>query len=100
MNFDNNDQKNQNTSLKKQNIEVFNFIINPYIEKIKLYKEHLKSKINLEKSILGFQNEFKFDEKNHLISFASGAVEYGLPCEVIYSRSLEVKIFILKYRMK
>ena len=71
--------------------EAYNFTINPHLDKIKLYKEHLKSKLALENSVIESQKH-QYDEKQYLANFASGAVEYGLPCEVIYNRSLEVKI--------
>lgn len=66
-----------------------NVIISPHLEKIKLYKEHLKSKIVLENSLIESQKH-QYDEKQYLSNFGSGAVEYGLPCEVVYNRSLEV----------
>lgn len=72
--------------------DAFNFVISPHLEKIKLYKEHLKSKIALENSLIESQKQ-QYDEKQYLANFASGAVEYGLPCEVVYNRSLEVNYF-------
>ncbi len=112
INFENNNifQNDANThtgNLNDKNIssgnnkaENINVIINPFLEKIKVYKETLKSKINLENSILGSQDIY--NENKHLSNFSSGAVEYGLPCEVIYSRNLEVKYLIrlINHRMK
>lgn len=61
------------------------------MEKIKLYKEHLKSKFAVESSLIESSQKNQYDEKQYLTNFVSGAVEYGLPCEAIYNRSLEVK---------
>jgi len=72
--------------------EAFNLLINPHLEKIKQYKEHLKSKVALENSFIE-SPKHQCEEKQDLTNFASGAVEYGLPSEVIYNRSLEVKLF-------
>jgi len=79
----------------------FNVVINPPLEKIKLYKEHLKSKVAYEYSIIDTQKQ-QYNEKEYLSNFASGAVEYGLPCEVVYNRSLEVNLFYINFlsRMK
>lgn len=82
------------TSNEKQIIQDgFNSVISPHLEKIKLYKDHLKSKIALEFSVIG-SNKQNYDEKQYLSNFSSGAVEYGLPCEVVYNRSLEVILII------
>ena len=51
--------------------------------------------MSLENSIMDSQKQ-TYDEKKHLSNFSSGSVEYGLPGEVIYNRTLEVKDFIKK----
>jgi len=64
-----------------------------------MYKDNLKSKLALENTAIDSLKQ-SYDEKLHLSNFASGAVEYGLPCEVIFDRSLEVKILFNLFRMR
>lgn len=82
-----NENKTSNESTTKA--DSFNNQINPHFEKIKMYKENLKSKIALENTAIDSLKQ-SYDEKQYLSNFPSGSVEYGLPCEVVYNRSLEV----------
>lgn len=97
LNFENLNEINENKNnegkdVNSNKLEYINLMSNPYLEKIKLYKENLKIRINIENSLLGDHN-IKYDEKKHLSNFSSGAVEYGLPCEAVNLRSIEVFYF-------
>ena len=85
----NNNEITSNENNKKS--EVYNKAINPHLDRIKQLKENLKAKLGLENSLLNLSNK-DFDGEKHLSKFSSGAVEYGLPCEVIHNRGLEVII--------
>jgi hypothetical protein len=82
-----NNNKDNNNNIKS---DIYNETINPHLDKIKKLKENIRTKITLENSIGNslFKN---FNEENYLKKFSSGAVEYGLPCEVLYKRGMEVK---------
>ncbi len=83
-------------SIDNPKVESYQIPSNPYFEKIKLYKGQLKSEIALKKSVIELDLDKNFNEKQYLLNFCSGAVEFGLPCEVVYNRSLEVIIIYLK----
>ena len=93
--FNNNESKNINKD-NPTNSDIFNRTINPHLDKIKKLKENLRTKIGLENSI-GNTLRKNFDEEKYLSKFPSGAVEYGLPCEVVYKRGMEVINFFLVF---
>ena len=76
--------------------EILNKTINPQLEKIKKLKENLRTKIGLENT-LGRSLKDNFDEEKYLSKFTSGAVEFGLPCEVVYKRGMEVINYFMFY---
>jgi hypothetical protein len=92
--------ENRNNNKDNNNIktDIFNETINPHLDKIKKLKENIRTKISLENSVGNslFKN---FNEENYLSKFSSGAVEYGLPCEVIYKRGMEVNKFFLIFKI-